>query len=99
MQIAANRDESRTTSSQGIVYRTVCENPGCGFRFDLRITAENASLLGGSMTCPHCRRHGGQLKPQGRIREKLFAARLQFRPTGIGPTRGDDDETGAGPRN
>jgi len=99
MQAAVSRDESRTMGSQGIVYRTVCQNPGCRSKFDLRITPENASLLGGSMICPHCKRHGGQLKSQGRISEKLFAAKLCFRPTGVGPTRGDDDEIGADSRN
>src|SRR5271167_3502558 len=94
MQTAVSRHESRTTGSQGIVYRIVCRNPGCGFKFDLRITSENASLLGGSIACPRCKRHGGQLKSEGRISEKLFAAKLWFRPTGVGSTRGDDDEVG-----
>jgi hypothetical protein len=92
MQTAVSRHESRRTSNPGIVYRTVCQNPGCGFKFDLRITPENASLLSGPMACPHCKRHGGQLKSQGRISEKSFAAKLSFRPTGVGPTRSDDDE-------
>ena len=39
------------------------------------------------MPCPHCRRHGGQLKSQGRISEKLFAAKLLFRATGHRPRR------------
>ena len=95
MHTSVSRNESRTTGSQGIVYRTVSQNPGCGFKFDLSITPENASLLGGSMACPHCKRHGGQLKSQGRVSEKLFAAKLLFRATGVGPTRSDDDETGA----
>jgi hypothetical protein len=98
MQSAANRQESRTTGNQGIIYRTICQNPGCGFKFDLKITPQNASLLSGSMACPHCKRHGGQLKSQGRISEKLFAAKLLFRATGVGPTRGDDDEMGADSR-
>jgi len=98
MQTAGGRHESRTTDSHGIVYRTVCRNPGCGFKFDLRISAENASLLSGSIACPHCKRHGGQLKSQGRISEKLFAAKLFFRATGIAPTRSDDDELGADSR-
>ena len=93
MQTSVNRNESRTTGNPGIVYRTVCQNPGCGFKFVVRITPENASLLSGSMECPHCKRHGGQLKSQGRISEKLFAAKLLFRATGVGPTRSDDDET------
>jgi hypothetical protein len=98
MQTAVSRNESRTNDNRGIVYRTVCQNPGCGFKFDLRITPQNASLLGGSVACPHCKRHGGQLKSQGRISEKLFAAKLLFRATGVGPTRSDDDEIGADPR-
>jgi hypothetical protein len=67
MQTSVSRNAFRTTGNQGIVYRTVCQNPGCGFKFDLRIAPENASLLGGAMACPHCKRHGGQLKSQGRI--------------------------------
>ncbi len=98
MQSAVTRQVTRTTDNPGIVYRTVCQNPGCGYKFDLRITPENASLLSGSMSCPHCKRHGGQLKSQGRIGDKLFAAKLLFRPTGVGPTRSDDDEIGSEPR-
>ena len=94
MQTAVSTDLSRTTGIQGIVYRTACQNPGCGFKFDLKITPENASLLSGSVVCPHCRRHGGQLKSQGRIAEKLFAAKLFFRATGIKPMRTNDDEKG-----
>jgi len=52
MQTAVRHESSRTTSNPGVVYRTVCQNPGCGFKFDLRITPENASLLSGSMACP-----------------------------------------------
>src|SRR5208282_6248934 len=95
MQTAVSRDESRTSGSQRIVYRTVCQNPGCRFKFDLKITPENASLLGGLMACPHCKRHGGQLKSQGRISNKLFAAKLLFRPMGVGPAHSDEDEMGA----
>lgn len=98
MQTSVSRQESKTIVNRGIVYRTVCQNPGCGFKFDLRITPENASLLSGPMTCPRCKRHGGQLKSEGRISEKLFAAKLLFRPTGVGPTRSDDEETGVDSR-
>jgi hypothetical protein len=98
MQTSVGRNESRTTGNQGIVYRTVCQNPGCGYKFDVRITPENASLLSSPMVCPHCKRHGGQLKSQGRISEKLFAAKLMFRTIGVGPTRSDDDETRADSR-
>src|SRR5271163_892911 len=44
MQTSVSRNESRATGNQGIVYRTVCQNPGCGFKFDLSITPENASF-------------------------------------------------------
>jgi hypothetical protein len=98
VQTAVNRNESAMTRSQGIVYRTVCQNPGCGFKFDLRITPENASVLSGSMACPHCKRHGGHLKSQGRISDKLFGAKLRFSPTGAGMSR-DDDEVQADARN
>jgi|SRR5579862_967296 len=97
MQTSVRGNESRTTGSHGIVYRTVCQNPGCGFKFDLKITPENASLLSGPTACPHCKRHGGQLKSQGRISEKLFAAKLSFRATGVGSARNDDDEMGSDP--
>lgn len=92
MQTAVSRNETRATGSQGVVYRTVCQNPGCGFKFDLKITAENAGVLSGSIACPHCKRQGGFLKSQGRIGDKLFGAKLLFRLTGVGPTRGDEDE-------
>ena len=87
-----NTDTSRETQSMsGIVYRTTCQNPGCGHAFDLRITPENASVLSGTLACPRCRRHGGMLKPQGRIAAKLFAAKLVYRLTGIAPRPDDED--------
>ncbi len=90
MQAAVSKHESGET--QGIVYRTTCQNPGCGFQFDLRITPANAGLLSGSMPCPRCKRHGGFLKPQGRIGDKLFAAKLLFRLTGVGPSIRDEED-------
>jgi hypothetical protein len=86
--------EKHPTSSKtrgGVVYRTSCQNPGCGHSFDLRITPENAGLLSGTMACPRCRRHGGMLKPQGRLGNKLFAAKLVFRLIGVAPRPDDDD--------
>jgi hypothetical protein len=68
------------------------QNPGCGATFDLRITPQNASLLSGMMACPRCRRHGGMLKPQGRLADKLLAAKLLYRATGVAPTLADEDE-------
>lgn len=50
------------------------------------------------MACPYCKRHGGQLKSQGRISEKLFAAKLLFRATGVEPARSDYDEIGVDSR-
>ncbi len=38
----------------------------------------------------------GQLRSLGRLSEKLFAAKLSFPKTGVWPTRGDDEEIGAG---
>lgn len=92
MQTESVRHESRKTKSEaGVVYRTACQNPGCGHTFDLRLTPENASLLSGTMPCPRCRRHGGMLKPQGRLGQKLFSAKLIFRLTGVAPRFDDDD--------
>src|SRR5579885_3019569 len=90
MQTELNR-EPNTSERPGIVYRTVCQNPGCGSTFDLRITPDNASLLSGTIACPRCRRHGGMLKPQGRLGNKLLSAKLDFRLTGVAP-RIDEDE-------
>lgn len=91
MQASSVGHISGTIGTNGISYRTVCLNPGCGFKFDLRITPENASLLCGSITCPHCKRHGGQLKSLGRISEKVFAAKLVFPTTRLAVTRVDDE--------
>jgi len=92
MQSAGSRRERTAGGSSGIVYRVICQNPGCGSTFDLRITPENAGLLGASIACPRCRRHGGFLKPEGRIGKRLFQAKLLFRATGLGPSFGDDEE-------
>jgi hypothetical protein len=75
----------------GVVYRTTCQNPGCNHTFDLRVTPANAGLLSGTIACPRCRRHGGMLKPQGRLGNKLFSAKLVFRLTGIAPRIDEDD--------
>jgi hypothetical protein len=84
-------ETAKTKSEGGVVYRTSCQNPGCGHTFELRVTPENASLLSGTMPCPRCRRHGGMLKPQGRLGNKLFSAKLVFRLTGVGPRLDEDD--------
>ena len=92
MRTQINVNSTRKTKPQGgIVYRTVCQNPGCGHTFDLRITPENANLLSGTVPCPRCNRHGGALKSQGRLGDKLFAAKLVYRLTGVGPRRDEED--------
>ncbi len=78
--------------SPGVVYRTSCENPGCGHTFDLRITAKEAGLLGGTMPCPRCRRHGGMLKRLGRLDDRLFVAKLVYKTTGAGASAPSDEE-------
>ena len=87
MQTAMNT-ETKTVERPGVVYQTICQNPGCGATFDLRITPQNASL----MACPRCRRDGGMLKPQGRLGNKLLAAKLLYRATGVASTLADEDE-------
>jgi hypothetical protein len=92
MQTGTATTNNRASKSlPGIVYRTSCQNPGCGHMFDLRITPENAKLLSGTLPCPRCHRHGGMLKPQGRIGDKLFSAKLIYRLTGVGPRPDEDD--------
>lgn len=75
----------------GIVYRVKCENPGCAHTFDLRITAKEAGLLGGTMACPRCRRHGGMLKPTGRLESKVFSAKLIFKAGGAGTSSANEE--------
>jgi hypothetical protein len=91
-----NKNKSTTTTTGGVVYRTVCQNPGCGHAFDLRITPLNAGLLSGTMPCPRCHRRGGMLKSLGRIRDKVFAAKLMYRTTGVGPVADDDERSAKG---
>ena len=72
-------EKSDAKQSGGVVYQTVCQNPGCGHTFELQITPQNAGILSGTLACPRCHRHGGMLKSAGKIREKVFAAKLMFR--------------------
>jgi hypothetical protein len=87
----ATQEKHHNKSEGGVVYRTVCQNPGCAHIFELRVTPTNASLLSATMACPRCRRHGGMLKPQGRLGNKLFSAKLVFRLTGVAPRFEEDD--------
>jgi hypothetical protein len=92
MQNTSTQTSSSSNKNQpGVVYRTVCQNPGCGNSFDLRITPQTASMLSGPITCPRCHRHGGMLKSQGRIGDKLFGAKLVYRVTGVAPRPDDED--------
>jgi hypothetical protein len=91
MQTETATQNSKTKMAGGVVYRTICQNPGCGHTFELRITPENASLLSGTLACPRCNRHGGMLKSQGRLGDKLFAAKLIYRLTGVAPRPDEDD--------
>jgi hypothetical protein len=92
MEAATITANSRNSKSlPGVVYRTECQNPGCGQKFDLRITPANASMLSGTLPCPRCNRHGGMLKSQGRLGDKLFSAKLIYRLTGVGPRSDEDD--------
>ena len=88
---SVTHETQKVKAEGGVVYHTTCQNPGCNHTFDLRITPANASLLSGTMACPRCRRHGGMLKPQGRLGNKLFSAKLIFRLIGI-VSRIDEDE-------
>jgi hypothetical protein len=94
MQATAYKIEPRNDdNTPGIVYRTVCQNPGCGGTFDLKITPKNAGLLSGTLACPRCRRHGGMLKPAGRLGDKLYSAKLFFKAANIAyAPRSDEDD-------
>jgi hypothetical protein len=89
-----NASRIKNHKALGVVFTAICQNPGCGKKFDLRITPANAECLSRFIACPHCRRNGGLLKPQGRIGNRRFAAKLYFRPTGVvsAPTDGEYDD-------
>jgi hypothetical protein len=93
--VSVTHETHKNKAESGVVYRTTCQNPGCGHTFELRVTPANASLLSGTMACPRCRRHGGMLKPQGRLGNKLFSAKLVFRLTGVVPRIDEDEQTDA----
>jgi hypothetical protein len=83
MQASAIRESSQARTANGVVYRITCQNRGCGFSFDLSITPANAGMLGAMIACPRCRRPGGTLKREGRIGDRLFAAKLVFRDSSV----------------
>jgi hypothetical protein len=75
----------------GVIYRVACENRGCGHTFDLPITPKQVGILGGTITCPRCNRHGGILKRVGRLADRLFSAKLAFKLTGVDPALPGDE--------
>jgi hypothetical protein len=86
------RHEAESGNTPRFVYRINCQNPGCGCRFDLKITPQNAGLLSGTLACPRCKRHGGMLKPRGRLGDKLFAANLVFKTANIADVHNRDED-------
>lgn len=92
MQATVNKQDTRNDEGPGVVYRTVCQNPGCGNSFDLKITPKNAGLLSGTLACPRCRRHGGMLKPIGRLGDKLYSAKLMFKAANVAYVSHGDEE-------
>jgi hypothetical protein len=81
MKKSSPRRSSAGHAGNGVIYKTVCENPGCGFGFDLKINRTNIGLLSHHFACPRCRRPGGSLKREQRLGDRLFSSRLQFRNT------------------
>jgi hypothetical protein len=77
MNTAASWHSNRPAIGE-IIYKIVCENPGCGFGFDLKITRVNIGLLSHGLACPRCRRPGGALKREQRLGERMFSSKLQF---------------------
>jgi hypothetical protein len=71
MRTSVSKNESRTTGDQGIVYLAVCQNPGCGFNFDLRITPENAKLSQRFDAMSALQRHVTNSNPRAHQRKAL----------------------------
>ncbi len=86
------RHEGETGNTATLVYRTDCQNPGCGCRFDLKITPQNVSRLSGTLICPRCQRHGGILRPSGRLGERLFSAKLVFKAANVSDVTSHEED-------
>ena len=78
MKQAATLDDGPTSRVEEVVYRTVCQNPGCRCVFDLTITRPNVGILGSRIACPRCQRPGGALEGGKRLGDRLFSSRLMF---------------------
>jgi hypothetical protein len=66
-------------SGSSVVFKTICENPGCGNTFELKIMPSHVGVLAGGVSCSRCRRPAGSLKICGRLAAGIFAAKLVFR--------------------
>ena len=79
MNAAVSRPLNRRPAIGEVIYKTVCENRGCGFEFDFKITRHSVGLLSRRLACPRCRWPGGLLKRDQRLGDMIFSSRLQFR--------------------
>lgn len=78
MKTTTRRRSKDRAADCGIICKTVCGNPGCGFGFELTVNRANISLLGQRLACPVCRRPGGILQRMRRLGARTFSSRLQF---------------------
>jgi hypothetical protein len=82
MLLQKKTSKTRQKSSEpvgSVVFQTICQNPGCGNTFELRIMPRNTGVLASAVSCSHCRRPAGSLKTCGRLAPGVFAAKLVFR--------------------
>lgn len=78
MKQAGTSYNGRKIPDETVIYRTVCQNRGCSFVFDLTITPSNVGILGSRIACPRCQRPGGALKGGKRLGDRLFSSTLLF---------------------
>ena len=82
MLLQKRTSKTRQKSSEpvgSVVFQTICQNPGCGNTFELRIMPRHTGALAGAVSCPRCRRPAGSLKSCGRLAPGVFAAKLVFK--------------------
>src|SRR5690349_18871021 len=84
MKTTTRRQSNDRTANCGIICKTVCGNPGCGYGFELTVNPANVGLLGRRLACPVCRRPGGMLQRMHRLGARTFSSRLQFSETPSG---------------
>ncbi len=80
------------TQDLGVSYVVTCQNRGCGYTFEIRVTPSNVNVLASTLACPHCGRRGGVLERGERCGPRSFTARLVFkeRPTLANPLDEED---------